>query len=285
MSFDYVSANQTILHKKDCLFPFDDMGFLYGYGLFETVRVHRGRPLLFSEHFKRLKDVAIILDIPFNFIEEDMHHNCLNLIYKNKAQDAVMNVYLTPGDRDFLDSSIEPKHPFLLIVLRPFDSQLDEKRLHVSLREESFKRTKMDRFKSMNYLKNILEKKLVHPFDNVLLFDEDHMILESPTANVFFVQESTLISPDSECILPGVVRQFVMDHADKFGMNLVRRPVHLSDLEGYDEVFFTNSVYGVIEIERLETLHTLCSGIYTTRIREMYNQLIIESMAGSGHRS
>ena len=152
MSYNYVVYNRSIIPKSECQFPFDNVGFLYGYGLFETIRVYKKHPVLLDLHVQRMKDHAIILDIPFDYLFDEIAKLSADLIARNGAEDAVMHIYLTPGDRQFNCGDMKFSNPLLMMVLREFDFSQSEKRRHISLREESFRRVKMDRFKTLNYL-------------------------------------------------------------------------------------------------------------------------------------
>ena len=70
--YNNIATNLEIKDKKDLEFPFLDYGYLYGYGLFESIRVINGQPLLIDEHIQRLKRGSIILDIPFKWENEDI---------------------------------------------------------------------------------------------------------------------------------------------------------------------------------------------------------------------
>ena len=108
----------------------------------------------------------------------------------------------------------------------------------------------------------------------MILYDENRVVLEAPTSNVCFVREKDLIIPDSDCILAGIVRQYLMDHVDEFGLKLVVRSVNVDDLDRFEEVFLVNSIHGVMEVERLDQCPVLCSGPVTSFIKKRFYQLM-----------
>ena len=69
--FNYISENLELKKKEAMEFPFMDYGFLYGYGLFETIRVEQGKPVLAQEHLDRMRSGAIILDIPLEYSDDE----------------------------------------------------------------------------------------------------------------------------------------------------------------------------------------------------------------------
>lgn len=80
--FDYVSENLEIKHRDDLKFPYLDHGFLYGYGLFESIKIQNGYPILMNDHLSRLGRGSIILDIPYMINEEAILTVVFKLIKK-----------------------------------------------------------------------------------------------------------------------------------------------------------------------------------------------------------
>ena len=271
--FDYISTNLGILPKQDLSFPYSDYGFLYGYGLFETIKIQDGKPLLLEDHLTRLKESSIILDIPFLYEFSDITAHLSELIKKNSCDQAVLNIYLTPGNRGGDPAIHKITHPFFLMVLRKWPGYTNDMELVVDVREMSFQRTRMDRYKTLAWMKNCLEHRLSDNSDDVLLFDQDQIILEASRSNVFFIKDSTLISPISNLILNGVTRNFVCKHAQDFGYELQERQVFLDEIPFFDEVFFTNSLRGIALVKSLGEF-SLTSGAKTAQLQRDFVALL-----------
>ena len=143
--------------------------------------------------------------------------------------------------------------------------------VHVGIRQESFQRIQIDQFKMLSYLKNILEKSLCDPYDDVLLYSENDAILETPTANVFFTRGNILFTPKSSFILPGVTRRYIIEKATEFGFGISEQPISLDDLDEFDEIFLTNSLKGIVRVDFLEKYPLLKSGKLTKRLQKLYN--------------
>tara|TARA_B100001989_G_C24482509_1_gene435224 strand:- start:269 stop:1099 length:831 start_codon:yes stop_codon:yes gene_type:complete len=249
--FNFISANLDIKNKDDLFFPFSDYGFLYGYGLFETIKIQSGVPVLIDSHIARLREASIVLDIPFLYETSDIVHNIEQLVDLNKCKDAVLNIYLTPGDRGGDPAIHKIKNPFLLMVLRGWPDYDSSQRLVIDVREQSFQRTLLDRYKTLAWMKNCLEHRLSEGCDDVLLYDQEQVVLEASRSNVFFIKDDRLIMPSSKVILEGVTSQFVADNAAEFGFKLEKRRVFLDELPLFDDVFFTNALRGVAFVEKL----------------------------------
>ena len=270
----FVSVNFEIKAKNDLQFPYLDYGFLYGYGLFESIRILNGKPLFLDEHIARLRRGAIILDIPFEYSKEEFLEAIELLIEANSVKESILNIYLTPGDRSPDPAVLIDSVPFLLMVTRPWPNYDTNFRSVLDLREESFKRTPLDRFKTLSWMKNVLEKKLSQGFDDVLLFSQDGYILETSRANVFFVKGSVIYTPKSPIILPGITRGVLLKNQDYFGYDICETQIVLSDLAEFDEIFLSNSLRGIFFVESLVSNKNLSSKTVSKDIQEKYHRFL-----------
>jgi len=275
--FDFVSVNLEIKAKKDLEFPYLDHGFLYGYGLFESIRIQQGWPVLIREHLSRLRRGSIILDIPFLLDQDAVLKAILQLIEKNNISDGVLNLYLTAGDRSLDPSRLkESPEPVLFMVPRHLPEATSSDGIVLSVRQESFQRTPLDRVKTMSWMKNVLERKLHTEGDDVLLYNDEHSVLETCTANAFFVSGRRLITPESSVILAGITRQFILNHQDELGFEVCHQDVMLQDLNDFDEIFLTNALKGIIPVKQTLDYTHLSSGSITSEVQTRYRELISE---------
>ncbi len=268
--FPFVSHNLETKKREDLSFPFEDYGFLYGYGLFETILVNKGLPVFLKEHVARLNYGANIFEISFPFNLKTLETAVADLIEKNQLSSGVLNIYLTPGQRRYGSRRYDFSDPLLLMVNRVVTEDASE--IVLAVREESFQRTRMDRFKTLASMKNILEKRLSSQFDDILLYNHTEEILESPLANVFFVQENRLVTPKSPLILPGIVRQYLLDNQKDLSLPITERVVYRDELESFDEIFLTNSLRGIIMVKKTDHYPHLKSGHIAHTIRDFYNR-------------
>lgn len=251
--FDYISENLKTKHKSELAFPFDDQGFLYGYGLFETIRIENFSPVFLQDHITRLSQSALTLDIPLSYSFSEMESHISDLIFKNNAQQAILNIYLTGGDK-----TKEESFSFF-IILRTWSEKKYNKPLKIDFRQESFQKTALDGYKTMSWIKNVLEMRLSIGFDDVLLFCAEKKVLECTRANAFFVKKNILFTPKSTKILNGVLRNYIIKMANLWGIKVVESDIFVDELVNYEEIFLTNSLRGVILVEKCNGLNHLYS--------------------------
>ena len=150
--------------------------------------------------------------------------------------------------------------------MRQWPGYLHEQRLKLDVRQESFQKTPLDRLKTLAWMKNILENRLSDGFDDVMLFDSSHCILETSRSNVFFIKGDMLVVPQSKVILEGVMRGFIMSEAADMGYGLDVREVFLEELGEFDEIFLSNALRGVVLVDSLNGFAGLKSKDYSIEI-------------------
>jgi branched-subunit amino acid aminotransferase/4-amino-4-deoxychorismate lyase len=272
--FPYIASNLEIKKRADLSFPYLDYGFLYGYGLFESIRIHNGVPLLLNEHLARLQRGSIILDIPFDFSQSKVEQTMYDLIKKNEVTHCIFNIYLTPGDRSQDPALLSIDNPFLLMVCRPWPEYNHDQRHVLECRKESFQRTPLDRFKTLSWMKNVLERRLSPDVDDVLLFSQSDLVLETTRANVFFVKDDIVVTPKSSSILMGITKQFLLENQKEFDSCILEEPVFTDYLETYDEIFLTNTLKGVFLVDSVRGHKNLKSGPVSEKIQKQYRTLL-----------
>ncbi len=270
----WVLNNTDVVPSDSLSFPFDDCGFLYGYGLFETIRVLDKVPLFLDDHLGRLHQSSIVMDLVFDIDLDQIKRNIQLLIEKNDIKDGVLNLYLTGGTRPGSLYELGLELPLFLGVVRE-RSSVELAPLELGVRQASFQRTPLDHLKTMAWVKNILEKRLAPEFNDVLLYDVNDVVLETTTANVFFVKGDHVITPALSDVLPGITRHFLVTRLDECGFFVEEREILLPELTEFDEIFLTNSIYGIISVGSVDGYGALCSGERFRSIKKYYDSSVL----------
>ncbi len=237
-----------------------DRGLNYGDGLFETMKAHRGRVLLFREHTERLLSGARTLGIPTHHLYEleDMVHR---LLRANGLEDteAYVKVILTRGvdHGGHLPSSCT--EPTTIIMTKPLDT-IGLKRMQ----KDGVKAVTVNApgccvtvggIKSLNYLVNVLGRieASSRGAHEAIFIAPDNSVLEGTSSNVFIVKNGIIKTP-SECdVLPGVTRRAVVDLALKIGIPVKEMRIGIRMLRNCDEAFLTNSIMDIVPLTNLDS--------------------------------
>ncbi|MFB3072268.1 MAG: aminotransferase class IV, partial [bacterium] len=194
---DYVPAEEARVSVFD-------RGFLYGDGIYETLRVYGGRVFRLEEHLSRLERSArlIRLSLPLSpaaFAEAI--ETCLKL---NDLSSALVRIGVSRGEASSpgLDPALVAGPATVVIVTRPFEPY-PEAMYEAGIRAAvvSVRRTPTEALspiiKSTNFLNNIMSKMeaLDAGADEAIMLNTDGHIAEGTTTNVFWFDGKSLCTP------------------------------------------------------------------------------------------
>ena len=67
-----VNVNGRISDERDAVVSVFDHGFLYGEGVYETMRTYAGRPFLYDRHMRRLRASAEMIALPLPISDDEI---------------------------------------------------------------------------------------------------------------------------------------------------------------------------------------------------------------------
>ena len=225
-----------------------DRGLAYGDGLFETVLVKSGQPVLFERHLQRLVSGGLRLTLALDL--RLVQHECL--AFAALMGEGVMKLIVTRADgqrgyapapeaqpRRILQSSQLPAYPQRNaehgIRLFPCQTRLAEQPLLAGL-------------KHLNRLEQVIARGEWQDTEHAegLMRDTSGRVIEAVYSNLFLVKDQTLRTADlGRCGVAGVMRAELLDQAAGAGLGIDISDLQMADLAQASEVFVCNSVYGV----------------------------------------
>ena len=255
--------------------PVADRGLQYGDGLFETIALHNGKPLLWERHLQRLTEGCQRLGMapPDGLLLRQE----LDQIGGNKLR-AVAKIILTRGisSRGYRPEEAGSVTRILQCLAWPASP---ENAAHdgVAVRWCATRLARQPRLAGLKHL-NRLEQVLARAeWDDPaiaegLMLDEKDQVIEATAANVFVVRDGAVLTPTlHECGVAGVMRALIMELAQSAGMPVRECALSLDAARGAQEIFLTNSVIGVWPVRELDTI-VKSIGPTTRRIATLLEQ-------------
>ncbi|MBI3292185.1 MAG: aminotransferase class IV [Elusimicrobia bacterium] len=256
-----ISLNRRLVPESQAAVSVFDHGFLYGDGIYETLRVREGEAFRCKEHLRRLAESArgIALTLPWS--DTELAHAIHRVIRANRLTRGQAMVRMTvsrgPGPIG-LDPAL-CRRPTLVLIARRYRPQpkvFYERGVSVILAttRRNAPQALSPRIKSTNFLNNILAKieaKRAHTFDAVLLSLQG-FIAEGTTSNVFIVRRGVLETPALKTgILAGVTRNEVLQLAR--ALRIPTREVRLRPraLFHAEECFLTSTLLDILPVTRV----------------------------------
>jgi aminodeoxychorismate lyase len=258
-----------------------DHGFLYGNGLFETLRATNGRPFALEDHVERLRRSGDLIGLPVPSSEALAAevHAALRDVAEADAY-VRLTVSRGPGAPGPDPSSCEA--PTVMVVVKPFAAPparwLAEGLRAVTSAIRRNTSSPLTRVKSLNYMECILAKEAARAAgaDEAIFLDTKGNLAEATAWNLFFVEGERLRTPgDAGPILPGVTRAIVLRLAHEAGIECEESAYAPSRLVSATEAFLTNSLYGVMPLATLDSrrIGEAVPGPVTARLAGAYRLL------------
>jgi branched-chain amino acid aminotransferase group I len=280
MMEEIVYLNGELVPRSKAQISAFDYGFLYGYGLFETMRAYSGRIFRLEQHLDRLRCSAKVLGLDVESIDCDLEKALYDTLRANELADARVRLTVSGGEGDATPDLTGSSSPTVLIVATNYVALSPRKELTVavsSIRRNSH--SPISWLKSLNYLDNLLARRIARSAgaDDALLLNEEGFVAEASTCNVFLVSRGTLITPDEESgILPGVTRRAVMELAVKLGVKVTEAKVTLEELLKAEEAFLTNSLIELVPLVMVDgrSIGSGSAGRITKKFMRAYKELL-----------
>jgi len=256
---EMVYLNGALVPRSQANVAVADYGFLYGYGLFETMRAYKGTIFLLDRHLQRLMKSAALLHMDSGISVEKLAVACYETLRANGLLEARLRLTVSRGAAGPFPGTGAAPPSTMLVVATPFSPPPEEiyhKGLTVvlsSLRRDS--QSLLSRLKTTSYLASVLARMEAEAAgaDEALLRNERGFIVEGSASNIFFVQQAKLSTPSAESgILPGITREAVMELARSLKIDVQECEVRLDEFGDYEEVFLTNSVMELMPLVRVE---------------------------------
>lgn len=247
-----------------------DRGLQYGDGLFETIAVCVGQPLLWERHLARLLRGCTRLGIEPpapQVLYGESQRLC------DGVARAVLKLVLTrgPGARGYAPRDSGP--PTRALCLRPwpqYDAAYAETGVDVRIcRTRVSRNPQLAGIKHLNRLEQVLARaEWQTDFAEGLMFDDRERLIEGTASNVFLVWKGTLLTPElSEAGVEGVMRETVLEYMREAALPCEITEISRTRLDSADELFLTNSLIGIWPIRRVES-KSYSIGAVTRRLQQ-----------------
>lgn len=216
---------------------------MFGHGLFETIKVTAGWPVVFEEHVARLRRSAAALGLAFDGNVERLRALCGNVIDSNNLMDGNLKLVL------FQDAGGTGEIVLARSGVYPNETYTRGFRLTV---ETVTGRPALAAHKTLNYFENIAAKRhaIERGFDEPAFADMAGELFEGATTNLFMVKTGRVYTPPTDGrILPGIARDRVLRH---LGARALQISISWPQLREADEVFVTNALLGVMPVSEID---------------------------------
>jgi len=250
----FVNNNGKVLPNDGATIAAGNRSYLYGDGLFETIRILNGKPINVLNHFNRMIEGAhaLKLRIPSYFTPGFFNERIIELTNLSGIKEGgKCRISLDRAiGGTYIPDSNEVNY---FIEVYPYDSnyfELNSKGYEIDIYTEIKKQKNfLSNYKTKNgllYVMTAIAAKEKH-LDDLLIINEKDAILESSNSNLFLVSNGVLYTPSlEEGCLAGTMRMQIINLAIQHGVKVYECTILPQNLLAAEEVFLTNAIRGIV---------------------------------------
>jgi branched-chain amino acid aminotransferase len=249
-----VYLNGKFVEEEQACISVHDRGFLYGDGLFETIRVYEGEPFLWADHMRRLAHGCEVLRIRPPLTASEMRAVVAEQLRRNGLSAAVIRITLSRGAGQRGYSPRGADHPTFCILSFPPPKALPANWKLITSTQHLPNEDPLAVFKHANKLRQIIARAEAdeHGADEALLLNERGEVVEGTTTNLFWVARGTVCTPMLSGILSGITRNYILKLCAFLGIPAREKNIGLKALLKADGVFVTSCGIEVMEVSEID---------------------------------
>lgn len=275
----YVYVNGKILRSKEAVISVFDHGFLYGDGVYETLRAYDGVVFKLDEHLSRLSRSASLIGLSIPHHTDHLKIALYETLIANAIRNAYIRITISRGKGPIgIDPDLCPIPTVVIFAqeFREYPKEYYKNGIHLIIptTRRNYSQAVNPQIKSLNFLNNILAKmeaKKNNAHEAVMLNVRGHLT-EGTISNIFFCRDNELYTPSQDCgILDGITRAVVLDLAQKEGIRVHEGRFRRNDIYSANEVFITNTTMEVMPVSRVDD-HQFAVGNIAKLLRTIYRQ-------------
>jgi len=242
----YINGKFKLL--EDANIPFDDAGFLYGDGLFETMRFDS--KVIFSpqKHLMRLSKGLDIINLKIKENSVELLAILNKVIHKNNLDSGIIRLMITRGIAN--KESSDFNMPRIYISIKSFYNIPSGPVKVIYLDETKYPIIRFSpAIKSMNYIGNLLSKRDCEKQGGYepVFYNKDRIITECAIRNIFYIKNKTIFTPSPDLgILSGVMRNTIIQIAQNIGLDVLEKHIHYNEIDTMEEAFISSTGIGLL---------------------------------------
>jgi len=256
-----ISVNGRVADQDHAVVSVFDHGFLYGEGVYETLRTYNGQPFLFDRHMRRLRKSAdmLALSVPLTDSQVDARVR-ETLGVAALPGDAYIRILVTRGVGELTYDPAACPNPTIVVIVKPHvnpPAEVFAKGVKVALVPvlRNHPSSLNPLIKSNNLLNNALamQHALKHGAFEGVMRNHRGELAELTQSNLFVVKNGSALTPPIDAgLLPGITREFLFELGAEHGIPVRDAVLRDADLLGADEAFLTSTTRELVPIVQVD---------------------------------
>lgn len=280
-----ININGELVHRSKAVVSVFDSGFILGDGIWEGLRVHRGRIPFLGRHLKRLWEGAKALDLDIGLTQDDMAQRLYDTLQANHMEDHVhIRLMVSRGIKStpYQDPAVTISAPTIVIIpeYKSPDPTLNDRgvRLYTVYVRRGYADVQDPRINSHSKLNCIFGciQAAKAGYDEALMLDPHGHVATCNSTHFFIVREGEVWTSSGDYCLDGITRRNVIDLCKANDIPVFEKNFSVMQTYSADEAFVTGTFAGLTPVVDIDgrVIGSGQRGAVVDRLQELYQRLI-----------
>lgn len=280
-----ININGELVHRAQAVVSVFDSGFILGDGIWEGLRVHRGRIPFLGRHLKRLWEGAKALDLDIGLTQDDMAQRLYDTLQANQMEDHVhIRLMVSRGVKStpYQDPAVTISPPTVVIIpeYKSADPELNDRgvRLYTVYVRRGYADVQDPRINSHSKLNCIFGciQAAKAGYDEALMLDPHGHVATCNSTHFFIVREGEVWTSSGDYCLDGITRRNVINLCKANDIPVFEKNFSVMQSYSADEAFVTGTFAGLTPVVDIDgrIIGSGKRGPMVDRLQELYRHLI-----------
>jgi branched-chain amino acid aminotransferase len=283
-----INVNGELKPRAEAVVSVFDSGFMLGDGVWEGLRVHRGRAAFLDRHLDRLFEGAKAIAMDVGLSREEVTRRLYDTLDANQMEEGVhIRLMVTRGVRStpYQDPRVVVGAATVVIIPEykvpdPAVYELGLKlfTVHVRRGDPAVQDQKINSHSKLNCILASIQATQAGA-DEALMLDPHGFVATCNSTHFFIVRKGEVWTSSGKYCLGGVTRGLVLEIAREAGMAAIEKDFSLTDVYGADEAFVTGTFAGIVPVREVDGRRLECRGPMVERLQQLYRERVERDVA------
>jgi len=274
-----INVNGELKPRAEAMVSVFDSGFMLGDGVWEGLRVHRGKVCFLDRHVDRLFEGAKALAMDVGLSRDELAKRLYETLDANRMSEGVhVRLMVTRGTRStpYQDPRVVVGGPTIVIIAeyKKPDPSVYERGLklftvHVRRGDPAVQDQKINSHSKLNCILASIQATRAGA-DEALMLDPHGFVATCNSTHFFIVRKGEVCTSSGKYCLGGITRGVVLEVAQEAGIVAIEKDFSLTDVYGADEAFVTGTFAGIVPVREVDGRELTCRGLVVERLQQLY---------------
>ena len=283
-----INVNGELKPRSEAVVSVFDSGFMLGDGVWEGLRVHKGKFAFLDRHLDRLFEGAKAIAMEVGLTREALTKRLYDTLGANGMSDGVhVRLMVTRGLRatPYQDPRVVVGGATVVIIpeYKEPDPAIYERGLklftvHVRRGDPAVQDQKINSHSKLNCILASIQATQAGA-DEALMLDPHGFVATCNSTHFFIVRKGEVWTSSGKYCLGGITRGLTLEIAREAGIAAIEKDFSLTDVYGADEAFVTGTFAGIVPVREIDGRQLNCRGPAVERLQRLYAERVKRDVA------